>query len=163
MEGRRGVRRRLHDLQSPAPRPDGTEIYVQSGWLRASHRALDTAQSTELRPVQTQLKADAAPLPAAEAALVRVELFPFAHPFRAGSRLRVTVHAPGNNRAQWQFETIVHGETVQIVSDAEHPSKLVLAVVASDALGTAVAAAPPACGSLRGQPCRPFSAAANGG
>ena len=31
-------------------RPDGTEIYVQSGWLRASQRALDDAASTELHP-----------------------------------------------------------------------------------------------------------------
>ena len=31
-------------------RPDGQEVYVQSGWLRASQRALDEAASTELRP-----------------------------------------------------------------------------------------------------------------
>ena len=44
-------------------RPDGTEIYIQSGWLRASQRALDDERSSELRPVQTHLEADAAPLP----------------------------------------------------------------------------------------------------
>ena len=31
-------------------RPDGQEMLVQSGWLRASHRALDEDASTNLRP-----------------------------------------------------------------------------------------------------------------
>ncbi|MGZ4769643.1 MAG: CocE/NonD family hydrolase, partial [Ilumatobacteraceae bacterium] len=91
---------------------------------------------------------------------VRVELFPFAHPFRAGSRLRLTIDAPGGNRAVWQFQTIDKGETVTIAYDAQHPSKLVLPVVA----GVDVpAAAPPACGSLRGEPCRQWVKASNGG
>jgi len=59
-------------------RPDGTEMYIQSGWLRASHRALDEAASTEVLPVQTHLEADAEPLPAGELTPVRIELFPFA-------------------------------------------------------------------------------------
>ena len=75
-------------------RPDGTEVLVQSGWLRASHRALDEAASTELHPVQTHLEADAAPLPAGELVPIRVDIYPFAHPFRAGSQLRVTDRRP---------------------------------------------------------------------
>ncbi len=140
-------------------RPDGTEIYVQSGWLRASHRALDEAASTDLRPVQTHLEADASPLPAGEFTAVRVELFSFAHPFRAGSRLRLTVDAPGNSRAIWVFDTITDGETVTIAHDADHPSRLVLAMVTAPALPPA----PPACDALRGQPCRPYVPAFNGG
>lgn len=140
-------------------RPDGTEIYVQSGWLRASQRAL-AATATDLRPAHTNLKSDAADLPAGELTAVRVELFPFAHPFRAGSRLRLTIDAPGGNRAVWQFDTIDKGETVTIAYDAQHPSKLVLPVVAGVDVPKA---APPACGSLRGEPCRPWVKAANGG
>ncbi len=34
---------------------------------------------------------------------MRVELFPFAHVFRAGSRIRITVEAPGGNRPFWTF------------------------------------------------------------
>ena len=98
-------------------RPDGTEIYVQSGWLRASQRQLDTAASTDLRPVQTHLEADAAPLVAGEVTPVRVELFPVAHPFRAGSRIRLTVDAPGNARGVWVFDTIADGE--RVTSEAE--------------------------------------------
>lgn len=140
-------------------RPDGTEIYVQSGWLRASHRTLDEAASTELHPVHTHTKDDVADLPPGEFVPVRVDLFPFAHPFRAGSSIRLTIDAPGNNRSIWVFETISNGETVTVAHDAEHPSALVLPVV-----DVPIAApAPPACGSIRGQPCRTYVAALNGG
>jgi predicted acyl esterase len=131
-------------------RPDGQELYVQSGWLRASQRALDP-QSTELRPVHTHREADAAPLPEGEFDLVRVELMPFAHVFRAGSQIRLAVDAPGGNRALWVFDTISGGEQVMIAHDAAHPSRLVLAVVA----GVVAPAGLPACDALRGQPCRP--------
>ena len=140
-------------------RADGSEIYVQGGWLRASQRALDEGASTELRPVHTHAKDDATDLPADEFVPVRVDLFPFAHPFRAGSHIRLTIDAPGNNRAIWEFRTISDGETVTIAHDADHPSQVVLSVV--DVPVTAPA--PPACGSIRGQPCRTYAPASNGG
>ncbi len=80
--------------------------------------------------------------------------------FRAGSRLRLTIDAPGGNRAVWQFATIDKGETVTVAFDAQHPSKLVLPVVAGVDVPKA---APPACGSLRGEPCRRWVKASNGG
>ncbi len=141
-------------------RPDGTEIYVQSGWLRASQRALDEARSSDLAPVLTNAEADAADLPAGEFTEVKVPIFPFAHPFRKGSRIRLTIDAPGNNRAVWEFRTISNGETVTIAHDADHPSRLLLPVVPDIAVPQA---APPACGSLRGQPCREYVPAGNGG
>jgi uncharacterized protein len=134
-------------------RPDGQELYVQSGWLRASNRTLDEAESTELRPVHTHLQADAAPLPDGEFELVRVEIFPFAHAFRAGSSIRLTVDAPGGNRPVWVFDTIAGGEQVTIAHDAAFPSALVLPVVD----GVDVPAAYPDCDSYRGQPCRTFA------
>ncbi len=136
-------------------RPDGQEMYVQSGWLRASRRALDESASTEQRPVQTQLEADAEPLPDGADdtgfALARVEIFPFAHVFRAGSRVRVSIDAPGGNQAVWEFETIANGERVQIALGGDYPSSLVLPVIP----GVDTPATYPPCGSLRGQPCRP--------
>jgi predicted acyl esterase len=134
-------------------RPDGTEVLVQSGWLRASHRALDETASTALHPVQTHLEADAAPLPAGESVPVRVDIYPFAHPFRVGSQLRVTIDAPGGNRQIWHWDTISNGETVTIAHDTEHPSRIVLPTLT----GIDIPDAYPPCGSLRGQPCRPFS------
>ncbi len=130
-------------------RPDGQEVYVQSGWLRASMRVLDESASSELRPVQTYLEDDAAPLPPDEWTAVRVELLPVAHAFRAGSQLRVTIDAPGNSRADWTFETISAGETVDIAFGGDQPSRIVLPVVP----GIAVPQPYPTC-TLRGQPCR---------
>jgi hypothetical protein len=141
-------------------RPDGTEIYVQGGWLRASERALDDDASTALQPVQTFLEGDAAPLPEGEFTPVRIALFPVAHAFRAGSRLRLTIDAPGNNRPVWVFETISAGEQVTVGFDADRPSQLVLPVVAG---ATLPQPAPPACGALRAQPCRDWVPAVNGG
>jgi len=141
-------------------RPDGTEVYVQSGWLRASLRKLDTAASTDLRPVHTDLEADAAPLPAGQFSPVRIELFPVAHAFRAGSRIRLTIDAPGNNRPVWEFRTIDKGEQVTVGYDSARPSQLVLSVVPNAKVPQP---APPACGSLRAQPCRPYTPAGNGG
>ena len=133
-------------------RPDGTEVYVQSGWLRASHRKLDLDESTPISPVHTDLEADAAPLPAGKFTKLRVELFPFAQAFRAGSRLRVTVDAPGGARPLWAFDTIAHGEQVTVAADKVHRSRIVLAVVP----GVKVPATAPPCSSLRSQPCRTY-------
>jgi predicted acyl esterase len=131
---------------------DGSETYVQSGWLRASQRALDEAISTEVAPAYTNVEADAAPLADGQFTPMRIAVFPFAHVFRPGSSIRVTVDAPGGARPIWAFaETIAAGETNEIAHDADSPSSLALSIVP----GVEVPADPPACGSLRSQPCRP--------
>lgn len=140
-------------------RPDGTEIYVQSGWLRASRRAVDEAASSALQPVLTLTEEDADLLTPGEVTDVTVPLLPVAHPLRAGSRLRLTIDAPGNNRAVWDFRTISDGEEVTVSFGDARPSRLALPVVTD----VAVPPPPPACGSLRGQPCRPYVPASNGG
>lgn len=135
-------------------RPDATEVLVQSGWLRASRRALDEAASTELHPVQTHLEVDAAPLPSGELVPVRVDIFPFAHPFRQGSRLLVSIDAPGGNRQIWLWDTISDGETVTVAFGADNPSRIALATMT----GIDFPDDYPACGTLRGQPCREVAA-----
>ncbi len=134
-------------------RPDGQEIYVQNGWLRASHRALDPS-STALQPVHPDTSASAQPLPAGQFVSARVALFPFAHIFRAGSRVRITVEAPGGNRPFWSFGDLPASGTV--VNDVGHslgmPSQLVLPVIPNPPAG--IPAAYPPCGSVRGEPCR---------
>ena len=72
----------------------------------------------------------------------------------------MTIDAPGNNRPVWEFRTIANGETVTIAADGAHLSKLVLPVVSGVDVPEP---APPACGSLRGEPCRTWVAASNGG
>ena len=142
-------------------RPDGNETYVQNGWLRASQRKLDPSRSTVLNPYPTHLKRDAAPLPRGRYALVRVPLFPVAHAFRAGSRVRVTIEAPGGDRPRWDFDTIERGRTQNTIAlGGARASSLVLPVVrGATAKGTPL----PAPTALRGQPSRAYSPASNGG
>jgi predicted acyl esterase len=142
-------------------RPDGEETFVQVGWLRASHRKLDPARSSAIQPFPTHLKRDAAKLPSGKAELVRVPVFPAAHAFRAGSRIRLTVQAPGGETARWRFDTIEKGSTRNtIMLGGATPSKLVLPVVeGATAMGTPL----PAPTALRGEPSRRYVPAANGG
>ena len=70
-------------------RPDDKEFYVQSGWLRASHRAIDKKNSSKLDPRPTHLEEDAEPLPGRPVQpAARRSSSPSAHVFRAGSRIR---------------------------------------------------------------------------
>jgi predicted acyl esterase len=133
-------------------RPDGKETYIQSGWLRASQRALDEAASTDLLPVQTHAKADVRPLSTRRPQLVRVPLYPFAHAFRTGSRIRIVVQPPGGNRPSWAFAALPGPRTVTVAHSTVQPSKVVLPVVPGIAVSTPL----PACGTLRGQPCRAY-------
>ncbi len=130
--------------------PDGSETYVQAGWLRLSRRALSD-QATELRPIISGLEEDVAPVEAGgEPVLARVEILPFAHAFRSGSRIRLTVDTPGASRPEWRFDVAPEPVTVTIHSGPDNPSKLVLPVIP----GIDVPTERPACGNLRGQPCR---------
>ncbi len=135
-------------------RPDGNEVYVQNGWLRASHRKLDPLASSALRPVQTHLEEDAAPLVPGKVALMRVELFPFAHVFRAGSRIRISVEAPGGTRARWKFDALAPDGVVTntVMRSAAAPSRVVLPVIP----GIQAPSAAPPCPGLRAQPCRSY-------
>jgi uncharacterized protein len=133
-------------------RPDGQETYVQSGWLRASARALDEQASTELVPVPTFAADDATPLPRGRFSLVRVPVYPFGHVFREGSSVRVTVQPPGGNRPKWAFDALTYDRDVEnrIGLAGAHASKVVLPVVDGIEVPTPL----PECGTLRGQPCR---------
>ncbi len=135
-------------------RPDGQETYVQTGWLRASHRKVDAAASSVLRPVHTYREEDAADLPDGAFAAVRVELFPFAHVFRAGSRVRITVESPGGDRPLWKFDVLpAKGEVRNTIGrSAAYPSRLLLPVLP----GIDETAPLPPCPALRGQPCRTY-------
>jgi predicted acyl esterase len=133
-------------------RPDGKEMYIQSGWLRASYRAL-APSATELWPLPTYLQKDWALLTPGEWTQVRVALAGFGRILRAGSKIRVWVDTPGGSRAEWRFalKTFPGGEvTYTIGHDAAHPSSVALPLVTDLHVGSPL----PPCPSLRGQPCR---------
>jgi uncharacterized protein len=133
-------------------RPDGQEQLVQSGWLRASHRALDPDASSVLRPRHLHTAEVVDHLTPGEPTALRVELFPVAHAFRAGSQLRLTIDGPGGNRWRWGFDPVPGPFPVTIAHDPEHPSSLVLPVVDPHGLELPPL---PACGAVSSQPCRP--------
>ena len=138
-------------------RPDGQELRVQAGQLQASYRALDDS-STELQPVQYGREDTWAPLVPDRWTEVRVQIPSFAHAFRAGSSIRLTVNTPGGDTARWEFELDGPGaEATHLISTGvNRPSSVVLPVVE----GWAPSTPPPPC-RLRGQPCRPTPAIAN--
>ncbi len=121
------------DLQATVSEvlPDGQEVYVTSGFLRASDRALDPKASTALHPVPTYLDSTAKPLPSGRLTEVRIPIDPIAHAFRAGSRIRVTLTAPGGDRPVWAFQTYPTGGKVtdSVGLGGAQPSSLVLPVV----------------------------------
>jgi hypothetical protein len=140
-------------------RPGETqEEYVTSGFLRSSNRKL-SASSTALAPVPSYLKSDRHNLPAASATLVRIPIDPIAHAFRAGSRLRIVISAPGGDRPAWAFATpATHGSVIDTLSlGGATASSLALDVVN----GVNPTATMPACGALRGEPCRTYAKMAN--
>ena len=105
-------------------------------------------------PVQTHLMQDAADLPSGQFVEARVELFPFAYVFRAGSRIRISVEAPGASRPRWAFAALsANGQVINTIGrSATMSSRIVLPVVP----GVQVTTPLPPCPSLRGEPCRPF-------
>lgn len=136
-------------------RPDGQEMYVQAGFLRASQRALGP-ESTQLWPSQTHLQQDVSPLPgpAGDWTQVRVAVPGFGHMFRTGSRIRVSVDTPGGTRPEWRFLLKKFGGDVthSVSHSMSHPSSIALPLIPGVKATTPIAA----CPSLRGQPCRTY-------
>jgi predicted acyl esterase len=133
-------------------RPNGQEIYVQSGWLRASMRRLDPRKSSLLEPVLSLRREDAAKLPKGQFSKLIVPLYYQGHVYRAGSRIRVTITAPNGDQPVWSFAETVPARPAKVTVAFSHkrPSRLILPLVG----GVAAPTPPPACGALRGEPCR---------
>jgi uncharacterized protein len=132
-------------------RTDGQEQWLQRGWLRLSHRTLDPAQTTSLRPYHTHRAADAAPLRPGEPVLARVEVMPFAHVFRAGSSLRLTIEAPTGVTLGHSFDYLKTPATNTVHHDPQRPTRLVLGVIPGGVANRPL----PACNTINMEPCRP--------
>jgi predicted acyl esterase len=139
------------DLQATITevRPDGEEVYVGRGWLKASMRALDTTASTPTMPVQTDREADVQPLVPTEPTFMRLAVNPIDYAFRAGSRIRLIIDTPSQTGG-WNFEPLANGGVNTVLHDAAHESELVFGVRRAKP-----PAAYPTCDTLLNQPCRP--------
>ena len=140
---------------------DGKETFVQSGWLRGSERKLAKnrhnimkQEPTLLEPIPTLRERDVRPMPSDRFTKVVVPLYYQAHPYRAGSQIRVTVSAPGGEQPIWAFPTARPDgvSDVKILSSRKRPSRLILPVVP----GLSIDADQPPCPSLRNEPCRDY-------
>lgn len=131
-------------------RPDGQEMFVQSGWLRASHRAESETLSKPRRPWHTHRADDQAFL-GEEFERMRIELHPFGHVFREGSRIRVAIENPGGNRDRWAFELVSEEAQNKVAHSSDYASKIELPLVPD---ADAPEPTHPACGDVRSQPCR---------
>jgi putative CocE/NonD family hydrolase len=131
-------------------RPDGQEVYVSRGWLRASHRALAPKRSTTLAPFHTDQQSDAAPLRLGHPTRMRVQLWPFDYVFRKGSRLRLWIDAPSGFTGLWVLNFLDAPAVNSVYTDAKHPSAIVLGQLK----GGRAHAPRAACDTMLNQPCR---------
>jgi predicted acyl esterase len=133
-------------------RPDGSEMYIQSGFLRTELRT-PGPDATTTDPDLRGMEADAAPLPVGEWVEASIPLPLTGHIFRAGSSVRVSFHSPGGDRPTWTFEIdpVPDGAAVEIGHSAEYPSSITMA---TDSTVTGYPADVPVCPGTRGQPCR---------
>ncbi len=102
---------------------------------------------------------DAAPLRRGRFTQIVVPLYYEGHVYRAGSRIRITISAPGGDQPTWGFADLVPRRRAKVVvahSEAM-PSRLVLPVVP----GVEVTTGLPPCPGLRGEPCRRYTPLAN--
>jgi uncharacterized protein len=137
--------------------PDGDEVRVQNGIQLAGYRHIDEQRSDEFLIRPRFGAEDYEPLPPGELVLVRVPVFDVAHALRAGSRLRLQVNTPGRDLPLWFFDNPdpgPGGARYRIARGGMHASALVLPLLPAGSIEVPDPA--PACGVLRGQPCRPF-------
>jgi uncharacterized protein len=140
-------------------RPDGTEQFVQAGWLNLAERKLAPAGdgpmgSSVLRPLQLHTAASYQPLRPGGPVYARVELFPFEHVFRTGSSIRITIDSADGNletTGYWGVTSLAGQFADTIYASPARPSDVVLGLIPG-----ATAARPlPSCARIAGEPCRP--------
>ncbi len=104
-------------------------------------------------------QADVRPLPTGRFVKVTIPLYYEGHVYRAGSRIRVTISAPGGDQPIWAFgETVPSAPaTVTLGHSRWMRSRLVLPVVPGISVPTGL----PPCPGLRGEPCRSYQSLAN--
>ena len=130
---------------------EAQEEYITSGFLRSDNQ-VDAPNSTALFTDPTYLGSEAANLSPDHYTLVKIPIDPIAHTFRPGTALRVVISAPGGDRPVWTFDTLDNGQQATVGLGGAAASSLTFNVVS----GVAATPTLPTCGTLRGEPCRPY-------
>ncbi len=81
----------------------GSELELGTNYLKASHRALDTGRSTPLQPYHPHRTSE--PVVPGEIYEYAIELLPFAHVFREGHRIKLSV---GSMESPRDPEMVMH-------------------------------------------------------
>jgi len=135
----------LHDVDEQK-----NVTYMQRGFLRASHRAVDAAKSGLHEAYHPSDKVEE--LKPGQVYEFKIALFAVGQVLRRGHRLELAVMAPPTvPLPHWGFSLLPLPGQVQIHHSAEHPSTIELPILP----GLKAQAPAPGCGSLKLQPCRP--------
>jgi predicted acyl esterase len=108
--------------------PAGGSRHLTSGWLRASHRALDPVRSRPWRPFHPHLGAE--PLVPGEPYPFAIEVWPTSNVFRAGHRLRLEI-ASCDDQANLgdAHQAVPLAARNTILEGRAHPSRLLVPVI----------------------------------
>ncbi len=117
------------------------------------------ARARALEPVLSLRKRDISPLPRKRFVRATIPLYYQGHVYRAGSRIRVTISAPGGDQPIWAFAEASPKKPARVAISLSKgaASSLLLPVVPGVDAPTPL----PPCPGLRGQPCRDFKPVAN--
>ena len=119
--------------QAPDDRAKGLNPFAElitRGWLRASHRALDAAHSTEMVPRQSH--ADPQPLEPGKIYKFEISLEPMAYRLKQGHRLRLEIVNGDSPVTEVLWGHYYRPDKIgadTIHHDAAHPSELILPVM----------------------------------
>ena len=118
------------DVANAKPLSQPRYKIVSKGWLRASHRYLDEAKTTDLRPIYTHKNVE--PLTLNQIYKFLIEIQPVAYCFKKGNRIRLEIANGDSSMTDGSFahqylwwkqgtDTYYHSEA--------HPSRLILPLV----------------------------------
>ncbi len=101
---------------------------VASGWLRASHRALDISKTTPTQPFHTHLAPTA--IPQNSIVQLDIEIQPSATHFAAGETMSIVVQGVDMIRTGEEHDSInVIGSEVTVHTSSTYPSKLIFSTL----------------------------------
>lgn len=119
--------------------PEGEEICLSKGYLKASHRELDPKRSKPWHPIHTHTSPK--PLVPGRIYLLSIALSPIAHLFKAGHRIVLKISS-SDDKPKTLFEVGMDHlcsqrmNTITIYSNATYPSHLLLPITKGNIIGT---------------------------
>ena len=115
--------------------PGGDRRQVSSGYLKASHREIDTAKSKPWQPHHPHTRAE--PVPIGEVVEYAIRIYPFSYLFKPGHRLELEISC--NESIDEGTAKLLPPDSYHLPSgrptthkfyrDRQHPSRLVLPVI----------------------------------